>query len=174
MMGPKSSKFHKVDTPPGVTDLFSLIAFLSDPKQVESQLKRLLDYIELANESVENLGKVEDIERLLQDAENKHKQASQVLAEAEVDAQKVRGAANAYQQEIYLEVKSSTDDLRRKAEEERESAHVLMNEATQMRENAEKDLAEAHALAEQLAARQERLEQREAEVARKEDVLSQL
>lgn len=174
MIGPKASKFHKVDPPAGVNDLFSLIAFLQDPKAVKDQLKKIQEYTDKANDSVERLYKTEEIDRLLLDAETKHNEAVEKSIAAKNEAASIIEDAKNKAVSIEETTRASIGYMQREAEKLKQDADSLLFEARKEAETATQALREAHTLKQSLATLRNDLETRETEIRRKEALLSQL
>jgi len=174
MIGPKSSNFIKVDNPPGVKDLASLIEFLKSPKAVEDQLAKLQAYIDKANATVEHLGTAEEIDRLLTDAKLKSAKANEELDQADEQANKLKTEAKLQAENILMTAKQSAQLVEEEAAAKMKEATAMADDVGKARARVDNDLQDAHNLANQLMEKQRDLEAREAEIKRKEAVLSQL
>lgn len=203
MIGPKTNKFAKVNPPPGVADLFTLIAFLNDRTAVTEHLKEIQDYTDKANAAVERVAKADELEYLLAEAERTsniiEKKADEIaedgrktLAEAESKATKIISEAEAHAEKIKSDAKAQYDDI---IKSQTEVSNALIQEAARAKKDADafkmefeqklKEVNETKASLSQLKAdlsvKGKELEEkaieltnRESEVTRKESILRQL
>ena len=99
------AKVLSVEPIPGVTDLFSLLTFLTDPDKYEVQLKKLEDLRKAANLEISRVGKSEEIEALALKAKLAHDDsvaaldrarlaAGLLVSEAKAEAAALSDAAN--------------------------------------------------------------------------------
>jgi len=174
MMGPNKTNFHKVEPPIGVDGLFSLLQFLQNPKAVESQLKKIQEYTDKANASVDRLYKTKELERLLLDAETKHREAMVSSLKAKNEADSIIEEARSKALSMEETTRASTHRMVKEAERLNQHAELLMVQARKEGETAARDINDTQVLKEALATSRAELEAREAEVMRKESLLAQL
>lgn len=148
---------HSIPPIPGVDDLFSLLAFLSDKDACEKRLADMEHLRDEINRLVEAVGKVEQIDSLRIHAEGANAEAMALLAEAKKgmaavreEIAKLRATAEedervfraklVQEREVWGAALREAEDAARQRDESVEArskaAHELMNEAQRIAEEA--------------------------------------
>ena len=174
MIGPKANKFIEVKPPEGVSDLFSLIAFLNDKKLVEKHLKSIQEYTEKANAATVKLSKSENIDDLLLDAELKHKAAESLVSDAQDEASLIAESAAKDAQQARDAAQADITALLTEAKETNTQAKYDLAQLKIAQEQADQKDHEATAMLEDLKERTTSIERREHEIERKAEILRQL
>lgn len=202
-MGPKPPRFSRVDPPPGVVDMATLITFLNNRDEIERYHAELQAYIDEANHAVERVVKADRLEQLLADAERDAARSDEALAATHTECHNILGAAKAEAEKTLEASKKSATQMLDEAKltaaqaldkAKSESARLLANanaksaQAEKANGEAEERVrlslatetrqqqkqAELDALGDRLTAREAEVTARESELARKESILRQI
>jgi len=148
MMGPKSNQFIKVEYPQSMDTLLALLEVLKDPNKIAAQTKALKDFMDKANQTIETLGKAEQIDGILTDAKAKQAKADAILESANAEAEQIM-------------------------EEAKADAKALMDKANSLASQASKDSADARDQKAQYAKLVEDAAKKAADLAKKEAELAE-
>ena len=174
MIGPNSKKFLRVDLPPGVTDISSLLTLINNPQQYKSYINEIVELTKKANDTIETLCKAEEVESLLADAKAKHAEVSGKIEDASSRAMSIINEATSRATEIVTAAKSEAD------KRDTESAELLKSnreESVAVAEGKAWNKSQAEALDQleaSLSVREAKVSSDEIEIARKKELLSKL
>ncbi|MCK5505544.1 MAG: hypothetical protein KAJ10_10300 [Thermodesulfovibrionia bacterium] len=110
-MNPGAKHFRQVDAPPGVKDLFSLLAFMDDRKAVEKHVKQLEALRDEVNASIAVVGKVKDIDKLKETATIDRDKAAEAAANANEKAEAIVTEATKEAETAIQVAKEATERL---------------------------------------------------------------
>ena len=151
-----------------------MIDFLKSPDEIEQQLNRLIEHAKLANESVERVGKAEDIERLLAEAERERADATELLENARAEREKIIALAHESQQQSLDQSREYAKRIIAEADSKKGEAMAMFRDAEELKNTAVQEARKTEQLAKQLDNLRISLEQRKNNIEKKEAVLAQL
>lgn len=174
MMGPKSHNFVRVDYPNSMDTLLSLIEVLKDPKLFDKQLQALKQYIDKANQSIEVLGKAEQIDHLLADAKVKQNNIDKLHSEAQAEADQILKTASTKADALLSTAKSQAQALQSEAREIYDRIKTDQQDVEHNKQRYEQLLKQVNEKDAALDKRTKEIAEIEKEITRKKALLSQL
>jgi len=180
-LGVSTAKFQTVTPPSGFEGLGGLIAFLSNKKEVEKYFNELAHLIDTANEAIAKVGKADQIDKLLADAELKDRTAADAMTLFKEKGAKVLHEAEATLSEAKTKAAKLVNDAKIAAENRLQDAdernQAIVNKEKELKDREDVILANEGATQAKLANAEKRdqsLSKKEAEIDRKMKILGQL
>ena len=164
----------RVDYPNSMDTLLSLIEVLKDPKLFDKQLQALKQYIDKANQSIEVLGKAEQIDHLLADAKVKQNNIDKLHSEAQAEADQILKTASTKADALLSTAKSQAQALQSEAREIYDRIKTDQQDVEHNKQRYEQLLKQVNEKDAALDKRTKEIAEIEKEITRKKALLSQL
>jgi len=174
MMGPKQTNFIRPEYPHSMETIYGLIEILKDPKKFTEQVDALKAYIDKANQSIELLGKAEQLDNLLEDAKVKQAKVDELLSNAQDEADKVIQDAKNSAKSILDSANAQVQNIVESTKSMNEQAKENLLKSETAKTEYSKLLTDIQTKQAELDKKEANLKSREDEVKRKMDVLAQL
>lgn len=174
MMGPKTSNFIRPEYPHSMETLYGLIEILKDPKLFTQQIDALKGYIDKANQSIETLGKAEQLDNLLEDAKVKQGKIDEILTSAQDQANQIVEEAKTEAKRVIESATQKADEITKNTASMNEKAKDNLLKSETAKTEYSKLLLENQAREVELNKKEAKLKTLEDDINRKKQLLAQL
>lgn len=158
----------------GLQDLGIILEVLDNNKKYRECLKEITDHVKVLEERIEQVSKIEEVEKLFQTTVDLEEKARKLKEQAEQSVVDAKDAANAIIATANAEAKGIADSAKVRAEkmdrDRGEKANSLAAEKQQFDEASGLAMAEVEDKAKELDEREKTLDGRTSELEAREDV----